>query len=550
MRKFALIALTVAGCADHAYDPNAPAYDPNAPTVHITTPARGTVAGDVQTITVSGDAEDDVAVASLTVNGQAVSVAADNTWTTSIPVTPGTSIIEAVATDASGNQGKAHRAFVAGPMAPIAQGVPQAITAALSAQTFDAIGRGASTFMNTADLEAMISPHNPVYEAGADNGPDCLYGMASITALSEQNAVITMTPMPGGIFLDVEFDALNVGLHLDYAAACISGSHDSSVTADHVSVTGMLAVGVADDGTFSVSLQNPNVQFTNLDVELGGVPGAIADLLDLNTHMATIMSWAIEKFMTPAVNNALTGLTAARTVNVLGTHVNVAVTPHAVSFDATGGLVDLDSSLRAIGDDGAQFVYTPNGNPSMDMSQGFEVAVADDTANQLLTSLWAAKAFDVPLDLKTGPYGDIGTLYDTVQLQAMVPPYVDATGSSLQLTVGDLVATFLLEGQPVTKIAINAQVGVTATTDSTGAIRLDVGNPTVFVDVDDQGVMGANELSNSQFETIVSFALGRVIAVGSGSIGAVPMPSVGGVSLSNLTIADKSGYLVVDGKVQ
>ena len=126
------------------------------------------------------------------------------------------------------------------------------------------------------------------------------------------------------------------------------------------------------------------------------------------------------------------------------------------------------------------------------MAPGFELAVADDTANQLFASLWSAKAFDKPIDLKTGPYGDIGKLYDTVELQAMVPPYVDASGSSLKLTIGDVMATFLLQGQPVTKVAMNAEVDVTVKTDATGALRLDVGDPTVCVDVDDQGVMGAN----------------------------------------------------------
>ena len=36
------------GCADHPYDPDAPALDPEAPRVHITTPALGAFAGDVE----------------------------------------------------------------------------------------------------------------------------------------------------------------------------------------------------------------------------------------------------------------------------------------------------------------------------------------------------------------------------------------------------------------------------------------------------------------------------------------------------------------------
>ena len=99
-------------------------------------------------------------------------------------------------------------------------------------------------------------------------------------------------------------------------------------------------------------------------------------------------------------------------------------------------------------------------------------------------------------------------------------------------------------------IAINAQVDVTAGVTSSGVLQLNVGQPTTYVDILSQGVSGANELSNSQFEALTSFALARVIAVASGSLGAVPLPSIGGVSVQNLSIAPQTGYLVVDGTVQ
>ena len=186
----------------------------------------------------------------------------------------------------------------------------------------------------------------------------------------------------------------------------------------------------------------------------------------------------------------------------------------------------------------------------MDDTQGFQIAVAANAANQMFASLWAAKGLDQTLDLKTGPYGDVGTLYDSVNISALAPPYVDASGTGLKLTIGDLMGTFLLGGETVTKIAINAQVDVQVSADMTGALHLDVGNPTVYVDILDEGVMGANELSSSQFEALTSFALSRIIAVGSGTVGAIPLPAVGGVQMSNVAIGEQTGYLVVQGDVQ
>ncbi|HEY1554520.1 MAG TPA: hypothetical protein VGF94_06765 [Kofleriaceae bacterium] len=544
----ALTALTA--CADHPYDPGQPAVDPNAPVVTITTPSVGTFAGDVQTLAVTGTATDDQAVASVQVNGVAAALQADGTWTATVPVAAGTSLLHAVALDAQGNQGQETRAVVAGPMGAIDMHVPNGITATLSAQTFAAIGTAAGNFIQTGDLESMIAADNPVMDLGG--GPDCLYVTASITSMTVGGAQIAMVPQTGGLALDGELDNVNIGMHLDYAAACIDGSRDITIAATHVSVKGNMAIGVAK-GAFAISFDNPDVTISGLDLELGGIPGDIVDLLDLSDALGPILGWATEKFVVPMVNTAFAGLNETKTLNVMGTMVDVSMAPSQITFSPAGGLVELDTSLRAHGDASSPgFVYVPNQLPAMDLSHGFQLAVADDTANQLFGSMWAAKALDQTIDLKTGPYGDIGQLFDSVELSAAVPPFVDASNpqAGLVLTIGDLMASFKLNGQVVTEVAINAQVGVKVDADMTGALHLDVGTPTTYVDVLSQGVAGANQLSSSQFEEIVSFAASRVIAVGAGEIGAVPLPTFAGVGVTNLTIDEQTGYLVVDGAVQ
>ncbi|HTR53530.1 MAG TPA: hypothetical protein VMJ10_22710 [Kofleriaceae bacterium] len=518
--------------------------------MHITTPDRGTFAGNVQTLAVSGTATDDGTVASVTVNGVPAALQSDGTWSASVPVVPGTNLLHAVAKDAQGLEGQETRAVVAGATQPIATSVPNAITATLSAQTFAAIGTATGNFITNGDLASMLQSGNPVVDAGG--GPDCLYVQASITSMTVGGAQISMVPQDGGLALDGELDDINIGMHLDYAVACINGSRDITISASHVSVTGNMAMGVSS-GQFAISFDNPDVTISGLDLELGGIPGDIVDLLDLNAVLGPILGWATEKFVVPMVNNAFAGLNQTKTITVLGTMVDISVTPSQINFTPEGGLVELDTSLRAHGDDSSPgFVFVQNQLPAMDMSHGFQLAVAANAANQLFGSMWAAKALDQTLDLKTGPYGDIGTLYDSVEISAAVPPYVDASNpqNGLVLTIGDLMASFKNSGTVVTEVAINAQVGVKIDSDSTGAMHLDVGTPTTYVDVLDQGVSGANQLSNSQFEQIMSFALGRIIAVGSGELGAVPLPTFAGVAVSSLSIAEQTGYLVVDGAVQ
>lgn len=537
------------GCSDHPYDPDAPAIDPNAPSVHITSPARGTFAGDVPMLLVTGTATDDSHVASVEVNGVPAMLAGDGSWQATILVSAGTQLIHATAKDNEGNVGKESRAVVIGPMQPIATAVPQAITAAMSAQTFDAIGRGITGILRAGDLAAFIASRNPVIDLGS--GPDCLFVQAAITHMTAGSATqVSLTPGNGGLKLDVELDQVNVGMHLGYAVACLGDSRDITITASHIKVTGALNLGVSH-GAFDIKFTNQDVQITGLDLDLGGVPGDIVDLLHLGTAIGPILGWAAQTFVVPALNSALAGLGDVKTVDILGTPVDIRVTPAQIYVDPTGAIIELDTALRAHGDTASPgYVYVPNEAPSMTTDRGFELAVADDAVNQLLGSFWAARGMDKAFDLDTGSYGAIGQLYDRVELSAKVPPYVDASGGVLKLTIGDFLATFKHGAAVATQVAVNAEVAVQVMTGSDGGLRLDVGTPTTYVDILDENVDGANSLSNAQFEVITSFALARVIAVGSSSVGALPLPAFGGVGVHNVGIAEQTGYLVVAGDVQ
>src|SRR5438552_15775299 len=112
MRLLAVGLLALIGSSDNPYDPNAPAVDPNAPKVHITSPKRGTIAGDIKTLTVSGTVETTNKLDSVTVDDVVATVADDGTFTATVPVTPGTFLLHAVAKDTAGQSGKESRPVV------------------------------------------------------------------------------------------------------------------------------------------------------------------------------------------------------------------------------------------------------------------------------------------------------------------------------------------------------------------------------------------------------------------------------------------------------
>ena len=109
-----------------------------------------------------------------------------------------------------------------------------------------------------------------------------------------------------------------------------------------------------------------------------------------------------------------------------------------------------------------------------------------------------------------------------------------------------------MNGESVaTKVVLNAQLALEVNADpTTGALRLDVGTPTTYVDVLDESIDGANELSNAQFESIASFAVSRAVAFGSGAVGAIPLPAAGGVALKDVSVTQQTGYVVVGGRVE
>ncbi len=545
-----LVAGSLIGC-DQEYDPDAPAIDPNAPLVHITSPTRGTFAGDVGTVTVTGTATDNESVESVTINGIPATLLADGTFIAQVPVTAGTNLLHAIAKDTQGNQGKETRAVAAGPMEPISQMVPSSITASMTAQTFDAIGRGITGYMTTGNLTAAAQPMNPVVNYGAPNGPDCLYAQARITSVTVgSTSKITLAPQRGGIYLEADLVSPNVNMGLAWAVSCFDGSRNVSVGASRIKITGVLKLGVNGD-KFEIHLDDEDVRITGFNVELGGVPGDVINYLSLDTAIGPILALMVERFAVPYVNRSLAALNATKTVDVLGTMVDIKVRPARIDVDIPGAVIELDTQFRAHGDTVSPgFVYVTNQVPVMDMNRGFELAMADDGMNQLLGSFWAAKGMEGGFDLKTGSYGEVGVLYDRAEIQAKLPPFVDASGEKLVLTVGDMLVTFKDGAKIATQIAINGEVEISVVPDATGALRLDVGTPTIYVDVLDENVDGANQLSNAQFEAVSSFALSRIIAFGSGALGAVPLPAFGGVAVQNVGVTEEHGYLVVGGDIQ
>ncbi len=542
MKYQTLFAVAVVGaCSFESKPPDDFVLDRNAPSVEIESPIRGTIAGDVTHVLVTGTASDDRGVvASVTVNGVPATLGDDGAWIAQVPVVPGTTLLHAIAVDDEGNQGERTRAVVAGPMVDLDRHVEQSIHASVSAQALLAVGHDTEALIENGGLLIVAQDMNPVVDIGG--GPDCLYAQASITSLTVGDANVLTAPTNDGIMVSAVLDDVHVGMHLSWAVSCIDGSRDIELSAQRVNVQGLVTLGLVD-GSLAVHFADPATQVTGFDAQLPGVPDAVVQMLQLDGAIGPALGSLTERIVTPMATRTFSALDDTRTIDVAGTQVDVDVLPTQISFGPQGGSFRLETSLRARDDHGA-FVYVPSLAPALEIKHGFELAIADDAANQLLASLWSVKAFDSEIDLATGAFADLAKTYDSVQLQMMVPPYVNATARPPQLTIGDWIATFKQGGVAAVTVAIHATAELYVV-EADGTLHMNVSTPAVRVDLAGHG----DGLSKEGYDAIKAFAADRVVALGSAAFAAVPLPVIGEAT-PNLWVESQTGYLLVSGDVR
>ncbi|HWM84482.1 MAG TPA: hypothetical protein VNO33_01565, partial [Kofleriaceae bacterium] len=171
-----------------------------------------------------------------------------------------------------------------------------------------------------------------------------------------------------------------------------------------------------------------------------------------------------------------------------------------------------------------------------------------------LAAFTAAGGLDQELALGGGEYGEVGELFDRVRIAAPLPPVVTATSDGLVLTAGDLRVDFEKDeaggAVSTTSIALSASARVNLVVTDSGAVRLAVNEPVIHADFEEAA--GANSLAEPEIERLASFAGGRALGAVGSLIGEVPLPSVLGLTVADLSVTtaeDGSGYLVARGQL-
>ena len=522
---------------------------PEPPVLSVTSPQRSLIQDHAGQLLVTGTVApnpEGVPVTKVMVNDVPAIINADGSFSAPIQLTEGASLIHTVATDANGGTASDTRSVEAGELRAPGSNISNALTAAISANAFGKIGDAAGTMIAHADLMSMLAPLNPVVHSGDENGPDCLYAQAYVDNVTMTNAKISLVPVDGGLSFTAELDGLDITGHMNYAAACVNGSNNVEIKADVVSIGGTLDIQPNGMAGFTTQLVSPDVQLSGLNISASGVPGAILDILPLDSVIQFVAPKAAELFMGPLMNSALGGLAGPKQLTVLGKTIDVQVSPSAISFDSSGGTVVLDMQMLIEGTENSNgYVFTQNGMPALDPGDGLQLGLADDLANEALSELTATGLLNLSLP-------EQGGTFDSATLTATSPPMIsaDPADGKMRLVLPDMMMTFTSQGTPVAKAALNAKIDLAISPAQGGSsVAIDLGTPDISVDVLGD-VQNQTQLSDDDLSKAVQLGLGGQISSISALLKGIPLPQVAGLTLTNTSVSASDGYVMVKTTVQ
>ncbi|MBA3458348.1 MAG: Ig-like domain-containing protein [Deltaproteobacteria bacterium] len=519
------------------------------PTLEITSPQRGTtVQGD--TVEVSGVVTDDndPRKVKVVINGSEVVPAKDGTFTATIPVTAGISILETHATDGGANDVRDVRAVLSGNL-EASNGMKAApVGAKVGPAAFMKLGQAFGSTIKGMDFTALAQTMNPVYDNSG-----CLGAKIDITSLTITNAGVALVPKTNALDTAVTLDNVVVKLRANFKVACIGGSTTITVKSSKAHIDGDLGVAVSA-GKLTTSLGAAAVTLDGFTVDVGGVPGAIESLLKGEARKAAekALTKAVQDRVPPMANQALAGLTAKPfNANLLGHATKITVAPAQVNLSADGLFFAVDSKVLVTGGEGGMYAATPSPmSASLMQSGGVGVAIADDLVNQLFSGLWAAGAIDQTVEIDS-KLAVLGALLDddakSLGISLALPPTVTGEGAELALSIGDMMISVKdAGGAEIQKIALSVKTTLEAQPTQTGALTLTLGQPELYAQVLASSDVVDRPMTDEQFEGIIGGAWGLVGGMAGTALETLSLPSVGGMELGSPSIEGRSGYVFAD----
>jgi hypothetical protein len=539
--------------------------------IEVDFPARGATlqgTGDQATVTVTGTVESDLGeITELTINGVAVAVAADGSFSHDVDARVGGNTVVLSATDGAGNARSRVQSFLwsTGYLKPTnpKEGIaPQGVGIWLSQEVLDDGQPPPPTdfaqIMNLAlqslDLSALIDPSAPV---ASSTGYD-IY----ITSISLADSGVTLNAIEGGFAVRVSLIGITGDLRFDcteFGCELLGGDSSGSYSISSVITDADVVLGVTPEHTVSVSLVNVSTSINGLDVRSNNVfTNFLLSIIELfigNSlagDLESLLEDQLASELGPLLEQGLGALAFSLPLAVPtlsgGSAIPVEVVTdfESVDFDGNppvgGAIIERGGAYTATTVTPYDNLGVPNrdacgagGQSLMLLRQSpLELGFGDDLLNQILYAAWRGGW----LEVEVGPellggidLSALGVTELSLTLSGWLAPTVSDCNDDgeLRIHAGDLqiLGSLLLNGSAVTFTAYSSLEGNVVLSVTQDGLAIGIGSinqsdTEVTINEDDQ--LEAEALLTTLLETALVNAVEG--ALGGEGLGTIPIPAI------------------------
>ncbi len=449
------------------YDVEGPfLVDSYGPVIDVVNPERGawrtsypdTVSGTIEELW-SG-------VASATVNGAAVTVAGDGSFSHPITYDFGTNLVETLAEDGDGNAESDRRAVLAGSFVAEGGGVGDGLVVRVNEGGLNTLETIGEDLIDSTDVAGMIP--SPVYYGYAEDcwDPCGWFGSCEICITWYELTLNVLNPSLGAS--DLELDPRSGYLHADgtvhdiwvdwNASGYVIGigySASGSISADSITI-GMDITPSISGGNINTSVSNVSVTSNNFDFDFDSwiydaatffgidIDGMVQD------EVESAIQSAVQDEIPPLLEDTFQDLEIATDFSFEGNTYDFMAEPYSIAVDNDGLSLGLATYLTVDTWNspylGLGSLYYGYSVPVYGGSPGMVASISGDFLNQALLAFWGGGLLEqtfVAADLGIDPsdLAFLGKMADPhIITEALLPPVVvpGTNGHLLDLQTGDL----------------------------------------------------------------------------------------------------------------
>lgn len=524
-------------------------------------PRAATIQGGPPTVVVTGSIKSGAGpITGANLNGTALTLGADGSFTFPMSAKPGGNVIVIQATDSLGSAKKHVQSYLwsttyfkpvlsdpgSGMVDPglafyLSQ---QVIDDGVHTAPYNDLASIFELYLQGMDLNALLP--NPAYSGNGYN--------LTLKNLTYQPAKVSLKSQPGSLHLVATISTLKADLHAQ-GQNWYTPSFDGTLTMDSIVIEADLVPTVTASHQVDVAMQNVNVTINNPKVQIAGWLGWLvtpilnAFLPQFKGQIETAFKNQIASAIGPALGKAFSALAFNTSFGIgkldgSGDKITVALKTDFASIDMSD--VGTTFFLRAAAYAAKATPYDNLGVPgriacgngtqkvTVLQQSPLELVIADDTFNEMLYAAWNGGLLEFPVPpsmLGNIDLSSYGVTDLKLKLSAMLAPTMDDCNPAGDVIahVGDLKvdASLQLFGQQMDVVVyttLTAGVQITAANGAIGIALTGVKQADLQVDIAQDNLVSSEGVLE---KLVADNLLGSLIGKLSGSaLGSFPLPAI------------------------